>query len=678
MKRAFILSACLLVFLCGCERNAALSGIAETNKIEKIFPDENVVAFDFDADGKVCFLTLGETDGLEGYSFPDEASAIKLSLYAEDGGSPRVLEEENGFAANMCSDGDTVYYPAYVYENGSESIVLFGYSLKTDAKERLHTYRDITLVRKMLLVGDKIFTLALGPAKYGIGETGDDYYNSGEILSCFDLETKTESVVWDTGAVEFGAWGNKLVIYAHDADGYFFVTFDASTSEYSEKLRSHSGMIFTFAMCGEDRYIYSATENAYNNSCVTMGSLTEKGRLDIALGGNEAAWNVKYSDGRICFIDGAPQSETFRRLILADISAALDADLSKFLSLASTQISSLVPGSLGFSIVSEQLDAEELALAILSQDSDRDLFLFNSRDGFSQNVKSKGSFYPLNDADGVGEYLDGCFPFIRDAVTDENGNIWALPVSIRINALCYDSEASERCGLDLSDNTLPDEFISAISKAQSDELTYMINPVYYSSLLLEDYLSRNTTFDTEAFRELAEWIKTRIFQNEAFDLSAGSAAQEAEKRVFAAWEAGKREDIDFEIISDKQEFSLYSKLPSKKLAPVPVFFGNDPAVCTFISVNPSSENLRDALDYISLLAKALRDDEKNLCLSGLSVYGTSGFYSGLKTIADNGSIVFGCPNEVYSEAFYRYIDDDLTLDEFIAEADRKLSAYLNE
>lgn len=34
--------------------------------------------------------------------------------------------------------------------------------------------------------------------------------------------------------------------------------------------------------------------------------------------------------------------------------------------------------------------------------------------------------------------------------------------------------------------------------------------------------------------------------------------------------------------------------------------------------------------------------------------------------------------EIYFEPYLKYLSDDLTLDAFIAEADRKLSAYLNE
>lgn len=439
MKRFFIIFACILLFICGCEKNLPLPDIPETNKIETVFPNENVIAFDFDADGKICIITFGETGEFDEYSLP-VGEVIRepicgLSFSTEDEiGSSYALDEENG-PANLCVDGDIVYYPAFVLEKKVESIALFRYFLKDNTKEKLHTYRDITLVKKMLLVDDKIFMPALDPSRYGNGETGDDYYN--------------------------------------------------------------------------------------------------------AIGGVGIAGNVKYSNGRIYFIDNAPQSETFKHLICADISAALRTDLSKFLTLAYSVDSSQAPSSLGFSLIGKQLDPEEFALTVLSQEDDCDLFLFTSQEEFSYNVKNKGSFYPLNNIDGVEQYLNDCFPFIRDAMTDENGNIWALPISIRVDTLCYNENVSESCGLNFSGSMVPDESISAILNAQSNELTYFVSPNLYSNLLLRDYLSRNISFNTASFHELAGWIKMQIFKNEA-DFSSGDD-------YYAAVSSGKIGDIDFDL-----------------------------------------------------------------------------------------------------------------------------------
>lgn len=676
MRKFLSLLLTVVVLMCGCDRSEARTDIPEENKIETVFPDENVVAYDLAPDGSVCFLTNDETGEFDEFEIPG-GEIIKEPLYelnftrvSPNGEREKYSLGSENAPMDMCADGSNIYYSAFVLENYVENISLFKYSLTDGSKEKLHAFQNLTFVKKTVFIDNKIFTLGTDPSKIGIGETGDDYFNGGEVLSCFDLETKTESIIWETGAVEFGFSDNKLVIYAHDTDGYFIITYDISTGDYSEKKRCDLGMIYAFAMCGDDRYIYAGSETFTNNSCATMGSLNYDGKLDIILGETDFSGKVKYSNGKICYLDCGMQSETAGRLICADISAALKSDLSKFLKLASSQHLSQAPSSLGFSLISERLEPEEFALTVLSQDQSYDLFLFTSQEEFSYNVKSKGSFYPLNDTDGVMDYLKDCFPFIRDAMIDENGDIWALPIAIRADTICYNGEVSNSLGLGFSENMTPDEFISAMSTAQSNGLTYDVSPNLYSDLLIRDYLNRYELFDTPDFRELAEWIKTQIFKNRDI-FSSGSS-------YGAATSTGQFGKIDFDMIGYPSDFALYSKISSNHIVRTPNFSDNNQVICTFICVNPSSENLRDALNYISLLSRTLHEDENNLCAVNSSIYTGSEFYSELKTVLDNGTIRFRCPNEVYAASFSSYINGGITLDEFITEADRKLSAYLNE
>lgn len=676
MRKFISLFTAAFFLLCGCSGNETHREALGENKVETVFPDENVIAFDFDSDGNICFFTFGETGEFNEYEIAhgetvrDPIYGLSFSRVDQNGNCLTFsLDEKNG-PPDLCADGDFVYYPVYVYEDQAESISLVKYSLKDNVKEKLYTYHNFDRIKKLILIDDKIFTLGIDYSKFGANETGDSYYNSGEVLSCFDLETKTEAIIWDTGAIDFGFSENKIVIYAHDVDGYFFVTYDIQAGDYSEKNRCDLGMIYAFAMCGSDRYLYDGSETISNGSCATMGSLKEKGKLDIVLGEGKFSGNVKYADGKICYIDGSPQSETFKHLICADIAAALQTDLSKFVTLASAEHLSGAPSSLGFSLICERLDSEEFALKILSQDRDCDLFLLNSHEEFSYNIKNKGSFYPLNAINGVEEYMNDCFPFIREAMTDENGNFWALPIAVRADTICYNEEASNRYDLNFSENMTPEEFMSAIAKAQSNELTYYVNPNIYSDLLMRDYLYRYDLFDTPLFRELAEWIKKQISENEEL-FSLGNSFN-------TALTTGKLEAIDFNDICYSSDFARYSKFPSKHLMRFPNFSEKNEVICTFLCVNPFSENLQETLDYISLLAQTLHNDEKNLCVSEASVYLTSDFYSELKSVLNEGRITFRCPNEVYTAPFVSYINGDLTLDAFIAEADRKLSAYLNE
>ena len=59
--------------------------------------------------------------------------------------------------------------------------------------------------------------------------------------------------------------------------------------------------------------------------------------------------------------------------------------------------------------------------------------------------KNKGSFYPLNKVPYVKEYIDGCFPYIRDAATDEDGNIRMIPIDISIPIIIYQEEEIHAC-----------------------------------------------------------------------------------------------------------------------------------------------------------------------------------------------------------------------------------------
>lgn len=78
-------------------------------------------------------------------------------------------------------------------------------------------------------------------------------------------------------------------------------------------------------------------------------------------------------------------------------------------------------------IESKKLSAEEFSLTVMSQDKNYDVCMINSSQDYSANIKSKGSFYPLNDVPGVAEYLDKCFPYVKEAAYTESGKYGCCP-----------------------------------------------------------------------------------------------------------------------------------------------------------------------------------------------------------------------------------------------------------
>ena len=106
--------------------------------------------------------------------------------------------------------------------------------------------------------------------------------------------------------------------------------------------------------------------------------------------------------------------------------------------------------------------------------------------------------------------------------------------------------------------------------------------------------------------------------------------------------------------------------------------GKNIAVCAFLCVNPYSDRLSETLAYIENIVSTMSDQRNSYMLSDKGTYESSALAQDLYSIYENGEIYFQIPTEIYWEDFDRYCNDELSLDEFINEADRKLSAYLNE
>ena len=88
--------------------------------------------------------------------------------------------------------------------------------------------------------------------------------------------------------------------------------------------------------------------------------------------------------------------------------------------------------------------------------------------------------------------------------------------------------------------------------------------------------------------------------------------------------------------------------------------------------------LSETLVFIENIVNTMSSVRNSCMLADQSTYEDTAFARDLYSIYQNGEICFQIPTEIYAEDFERYCADEITLDKFIAEADRKLSAYLNE
>ena len=95
-------------------------------------------------------------------------------------------------------------------------------------------------------------------------------------------------------------------------------------------------------------------------------------------------------------------------------------------------------------------------------------------------------------------------------------------------------------------------------------------------------------------------------------------------------------------------------------------------------MNPSSDNLSATLEYITSLCGYLSSKTDDFMLDAPEMYSDSVYISELFEIYRDSEIFFRIPDELLLDSVKQYMQGELSMDELIAESERKLSAYLNE
>ncbi len=106
--------------------------------------------------------------------------------------------------------------------------------------------------------------------------------------------------------------------------------------------------------------------------------------------------------------------------------------------------------------------------------------------------------------------------------------------------------------------------------------------------------------------------------------------------------------------------------------------GVNSAYCTFICVNPNSEHLEETLLFIEKTVSRFANKKNAFIMADRTLYDEDPYTQSLYDIYANSRISFTVPWEIYQDDFESCAKGVLELEDFIAEADRKLSAYLYE
>lgn len=381
------------------------------------------------------------------------------------------------------------------------------------------------------------------------------------------------------------------------------------------------------------------------------------------------AGGIKSRDGYIYYLNRYAYAENKNKIERIRQSDYIKDNVP--VKLLATDWFSYLPFGCGRTVVESRLSNEEFALTVLSQDRGFDACVLSSSQDFSQNFRDHGSFYALNDVPGVSEYVERCFPALRKAVTNADGEIWALPLSMNVPCAIYHEENCKTAGFSPNGLTLEELIIESgrLFASDTSRRDICISDKTAIPLLLRYELSGDTdALNGAEFTKKMDFIRTEM-SNELFGIDVSIEANNNIRFDFGV-------NMLTMLAEDKPtqlDFSV-----SGNIRAADIFEGANPAECVFLCVNPSSDNLEAALEYITALCGYLSSKTNDFMLDDKSMYSDGTYISELFDIYRDSEIFFRIPDEILLEPVKQYRQGALNLDELIAEADRKLSAYLNE
>ena len=666
---AIILSA--IFILPSCSNNTSNDEIAlETDDDFFVYDKiEYANCFDVDSDGIVytveAVYEYVETDTYTGNTIVGS----EIAVYSLNG------EIKERYGLDEYNPTTISYYNNKLYctggKNNLNNCIIFCLDLETKEITDLYETELSTYVgypNNALFSDSKLYFSVAAPAgdKKCPYETQEFHYQGCDIYS-FDPEAgELKKLNIDFPCAIASTYNGGICIYAVDAKGTYF-TF----GEDGEKIYGFGKPISAFTVINENNdCVFSVTHNHTLN-------LMPMGENDYAeLMPDVSARNIKLVNGYTFYLNewSTDNNNTFE---LCRIKNSAHIKGNKSIKAISPQFVYDEPFGCGYMMSLNRLEDEEFALTVLSQSADYDVCVLSSALTVSSGIRDKGTFYPLNEIEGIEEYLDRCFPYVKETAINDDGEIWMLPIEVDINVLIYNEALCREYGIEFSDDMTYEQLIENGRIAAKSRMRnfyslqgYMLN----TNALLQ--FMRSGGFDNEAFRSFADFSKEKANY-------CTSPYGELFVTGFAT---------EYEPAQNQNDRYLFSSLQDKSAAQV-MYKGNTAlracalpsltedkrsvAACIFISVNPNSDNLESVLEYITSLTEYLTDNNPNIIFSENKL-GDTQYSRDLYGIYENASISFDIPYEICRYDYEDYLYGNITLDECIDEMSRKLDIYLNE
>lgn len=658
--------------------------------IDPIYNEERV---EYDADS--IDISIYE-ENIYTFGYLPEKDMDIISVFDGTGKKLREFDMKNGHSGT-CDIADGTIYNAYsLWEYSDETgeytfsrIILYSTDIKTGDSEEICCFENISSVYKIRTVGDKLYWIGTKKDAQPFKEsilTSDDtliyHFDLGNVFGYVDLN-KGEIVETDIShPVAFSERNGRIYVYNYEeGKGYQFYDYTANavickTNKIKnindfEIINDNADFVFTI----------SNEQSPYVNTLTFTGMDNTSGIIQL----DDGIFPHRFSaEGDYLCLSGGENFSDNEHKVYKYYVGNVSTENPPIRVITDSDIVRNFPlFSCGYQIKKDKLSSGEFSLTVLSLDKNYDMVMLDSSESCAGEIKSKGSFYPLNDIPGVKEYIDGCFPGLKEAATNENGDIWMLPVSVDVPVIRYNVKNCAEKGISFSSDL--SDFISNINNAYDYPEYFFCESYTVVRSMLTSYLSENDSFDTDVFRNIAGIIRKNYFSKALRNDSKVSSA--FSNKMFIDEEPWVPDSELYKEIYDKALFALTPYLSDQKnsigdenllAAPIPTVNGVNSAFCTFISVNPNSEHLEETLLFIEKTVSRFANKKNGFTMADRTLYNDDPYTRSLYDIYANSKVFFTVPWEIYQDDFESYAKGVLELEDFIAEADRKLSAYLYE
>ncbi len=549
--------------------------------------------------------------------------------------------------------------------------------------EELYFFENYVTMINFAPIGDYFYVIGWlkdAPDKeYTLHPDIDNYVYQGECVSRVKLgqeNPKAQILPIDFPMDIVGTKKDTLLIYHYNEEkGFGFLEFDPKQEILQEVgFRKKKDSLNALMQC-KDGFLFRRASNIY------YGTIAG---IETKLSNKTAMGKFSYQKSFLFYItpdgvermgvDSLIKGNTPIRMLLSD-------EYNSYMR---------EPYHNGYLVTKTVLEPQEYALKVLAQDTDFDMYLLESRESVSYNIKEKGAFYALNEVEGVMEYLDACFPYIKEVATNEEGDIWMIPVETSIFMLGYYKAFNEENGVDLEEMNFLEflQFVEEVEVKEPEKGSISLRMLIESMFL--QYLSKYDSFDTDVFRQYAKQLKQ--IDNNAGHIVADTFYVEAVRmwNNLGQDPTYTQEELE-QIVPFYYDFQVYVEsfrgfqerlgtsdmIGITKIPRISEELGNI-GVLTFLCVNPQSENLSFVLEYISDFCKYMLKQKDTFLLQEESTYTDTPLTKECYEVYKEGSIAFTMDDNVYWDTFWNYIDGKIGLEEMVEEIERKYQIFVGE